>query len=633
LAGLNSENHENNKTEFAIEIISDTQYELGNKFYAEGNVEVFLSNGNLKADKLVYEKEKNNLVLEGNISYLKGNQYVEASYLTYSFDEDDGYINNVYGVLDLITINKDLGFNLEKEIKKEDKKFDNYKVTDIKYENSANIGLENTFENGRNINISDLKFEVPQVNKWRFKADKIYLAKDSLFSDRIIFTNDPFNKPQFLLESNKFKVETLKDKLKFVSKNTWVNLDDKISFPIGRRSILDRDPITRWGIGSDFDEKDGFYIFRGLNTRRIFNKYDLKITPYFLIQRAIKGDTKSFVATDSSILSNKVTQDISLGDYFALNTLLKGEFKSWMLNINTDLNSLDFDKLPISSRVKVTLDKSFDLNANVNKKEKENINSLNKIDFQIYGAYRQKVLRSFGGDQEIYLGKGFTISNVRSWQKKSTNNLTFNYDFGEFEAKQKNENNLKTLTRNVFTATYANELPIWKKQNLDNVIDNSYKYSPLVIKQGLSWLSSVKSGAFYYGDGSQQKAVSFTTGPQLILGSFKNMFFDYTNLNVSGNFILKDGESPFAFDDIDKTQRLNLYLEQQLIGPLLLSYEGFLNLDNNSSDYGKLTKNTYALNIKRRAYSVGAFYKESSKAFGIQFMINNFNYSGSTSSF
>ena len=217
--------------------------------------------------------------------------------------------------------------------------------------------------------------------------------------------------------------------------------------------------------------------------------------------------------------------------------------------------------------------------------------------------------------------------------KKSTNNLTFNYDFGEFEAKQKNENNLKTLTRNVFTATYANELPIWKKQNLDNVIDNSYKYSPLVIKQGLSWLSSVKSGAFYYGDGSQQKAISFTTGPKLILGSFKNMFFDYTNLNVSGNFILKDGESPFAFDDIDKTQRLNLYLEQQLIGPLLLSYEGFLNLDNNSNDYGKLTKNTYALNVKRRAYSVGAFYKESSKAFGIQFMINNFNYSGSTSSF
>ena len=28
LAGLNSENHENNKTEFAIEIISNTQYEL-----------------------------------------------------------------------------------------------------------------------------------------------------------------------------------------------------------------------------------------------------------------------------------------------------------------------------------------------------------------------------------------------------------------------------------------------------------------------------------------------------------------------------------------------------------------------------------------------------------------------------
>ena len=36
------------------------------------------------------------------------------------------------------------------------------------------------------------------------------------------------------------------------------------------------------------------------------------------------------------------------------------------------------------------MDKSFDLNENANNKEKGNINSLNKIDFQIYGAYRQK---------------------------------------------------------------------------------------------------------------------------------------------------------------------------------------------------------------------------------------------------
>ena len=149
----------------------------------------------------------------------------------------------------------------------------------------------------------------------------------------------------------------------------------------------------------------------------------------------------------------------------------------------------------------------------------------------------------------------------------------------------------------------------------------------------MKWVSSIRSGAYFYGDGSQQKAISFTSGPNLILGSYKNDFFDYTRLDISANYILKDGESPFAFDDIDTTQKLNLYFEQQLIGPLLFSYEGFFNLNNNSDDYATFTNGTYALNIKRRAYSIGAFYKESSEAFGIQFNINNFNFLGSSKSF
>ena len=255
----------------------------------------------------------------------------------------------------------------------------------------------------------------------------------------------------------------MNDKLSLVSKNTWINFDDKLSLPIGRRSIIDREPISRWGIGSDYEEKDGFYISRGFNTRKILEKYDLKITPYLLIQRAIKGKTNSFVAKDSSILSEKIDQNISFADLFALNASLKGEIKSWELNINADLNSLDLEKLSKAARVLMTLDKSIDLNRN-NVSFKKSNNS-NFLDFQFYGAYRQKVTRSFSGDQEIYLGKGFTLSNRRLWQRKIFNNkLSFNYDFGEFEAKEKNIKNLKTLTRNVFTGTFENELFLWRKK-------------------------------------------------------------------------------------------------------------------------------------------------------------------------
>ena len=80
-----------------------------------------------------------------------------------------------------------------------------------------------------------------------------------------------------------------------------------------------------------------------------------------------------------------------------------------------------------------------------------------------------------------------------------------------------------------------------------------------------------------------------------------------------------------------KTQKLKFYLEQQIIGPLLFSYEGYLNLDNNSDEYAEFSNSIFGLNFKRRAYPVGAFYKESSQAFGIQFNLNNSNYLGSGS--
>ena len=44
-----------------------------------------------------------------------------------------------------------------------------------------------------------------------------------------------------------------------------------------------------------------------------------------------------------------------------------------------------------------------------------------------------------------------------------------------------------------------------------------------------------------------------------------------------------------------KTQRLNFKLDQQLIGPLLFSYEGYINLDNGSSKYGDFSQQTFGL--------------------------------------
>ena len=75
-----------------------------------------------------------------------------------------------------------------------------------------------------------------------------------------------------------------------------------------------------------------------------------------------------------------------------------------------------------------------------------------------------------------------------------------------------------------------------KGNPFDDEIDVSYKYSPEVVKTGLTWISSLKSGIYFYSDDSQQNAISFSSGPRLVLGSYKNKFLDYTELNFTRKF-------------------------------------------------------------------------------------------------
>ena len=412
-----------------------------------------------------------------------------------------------------------------------------------------------------------------------------------------------------------------------------------LSFPIGKRGIFDKDPISRWSFGSDPD-KDGIYFSRDFNSFKIFNDFNLNITPYFLIQRTIKGNTSAFVKDDESIFSNKVKQDIYLLDTLGLDTELSGQVNGWDMNLSSQLDSLNFERLSNASRLLLTFDKSIDLkpdneiSKNLNREINNQTEFDNFIDIKFYGAYRKTVDKGFSGDSEIYLGKGITLNNRRSWlMNDNVNNFELSYDFGEFTSEAKNLKELRTMTRNVVNAKLVNKFVIWEKQNLDKEIDLSYKYSPKVIKQGLSWNTNINSNLFFYSDDSSQKSISLTTGPELILGDFKNKFFDYSKINFGFTTVSKNGQSPFKFDDIDKTQRINFKLDQQIIGPLLLSYEGYINIDNGSSKYGTFSQQVFGLDIRRRAYNIGAFFRTSDDALGIRFNIYNFGYDGRSSKF
>ena len=63
-----------------------------------------------------------------------------------------------------------------------------------------------------------------------------------------------------------------------------------------------------------------------------------------MIQRSLKGYTKSFVNKGESITSDRVKRNSSFEDYFALKSQIKGTIKNWDLEIEKNLNSFDFQE-------------------------------------------------------------------------------------------------------------------------------------------------------------------------------------------------------------------------------------------------------------------------------------------------
>ena len=88
---------------------------------------------------------------------------------------------------------------------------------------------------------------------------------------------------------------------------------------------------------------------------------------------------------------------------------------TWDLSLNTSFNSLNLDRLSESTRAKLILKNSFNLERFENQEEKST--KINRLDFKIYSAYREQVYRGFSGEDEIYNGNGITISQKKYWEK------------------------------------------------------------------------------------------------------------------------------------------------------------------------------------------------------------------------
>jgi len=578
-----------NQQELIIQ--SDKQSEINDVIYAEGNVLVSYRGKLLKADTLTYDKLNKKISAKGNIILELGNQFFKVAQLEYSFISEKGYLLDVKGSINTNTLIDDLSSN--------------FSFSDIKK-------IERLLE----IKKKEVLYTPNKVDNWLFYTDKMTIDGEKWKSKKALFSNDLLESKQLKLAINALEIYPRNEKLRFKSSLNYLIIDEKVSIPfwLGDRSFNFNNSQfdNRWNLGYENLDKDGYFIGRKLNSIDISDDFVLDLEPQFLMQRSLKGYTKSFVKKDESITSDRVKRNTSFEDYFALKSEIKGPIKNWELEIDKNLNSLDFDKFPDAFRFKTELSKKIDLFDS-------------KWEKSFYGIYRERVWNGSLGEAEIYSGFGSKLKKENTWIVDGIKKSEFlSLGLAKITAEGLNTKNLVTNLKGNLFYSLDQKFPISIVEPKKKSVDISYNYIPEPITKGLSINTKFELSYSLYENGDHQEYLGLGAGPEYIMGNFKNKTFDYTRLSLLPFYKFDSGESVFKFDHNYEDFTLNISYDQQLYGPIILKSFGILNLTNDSNDYGEFIDSKISLNWKKRSYEVGIFYQPHNQAGGISFKLFGF---------
>ena len=575
-------------------IESKVQSEKNNILIAEGEVIVIFKDNILKADSLVYNKKNKLAKAEGNVQLKINNQIFQADRVEYDFIENKGIFKNVKGLINSESIISDFDFS-----------------SDNIYKN-----LSSTINR---ILKDKVVFTPNKVTNWIFTADYLKVDKDIWSSKKAYLTNDLLETNQIKLQFNELKIYPDKEQLRFKSKINNLIFQDKITIPfwLGDRAIFknSENPFAfqnKWNIGYDKLNKDGFFLGRKLNSIRIKKDLFLNIEPQFLVQRTLKGKTESFAQKNYSLNSPRVDRNISLSDYFAINSSVEGKIQKWDLKITKELNSFDLDKFANAFRTRAELSKEINL---------FDTTFVNRI----FGAYRERIWNGSIGESEIYNAYGWQLDQAKSWKNGSVEkNQIITFGLGKYKAEELTSSDFAESYKGSVSYQLNQRLPIYEKRIDSEYIDKSFEYIPKPIKEGVLLNSKISVNYNLYKDGNSQKYLGFGLGPEIVMGNFKKDFFDYTRLSVLPFYKFQSGKSIFKFDQVAENFTIDFNLDQHLLGSWLIETQGTLNLDKDSDDYGEFIYSRIALNFKKRSYSFGIFYQPHDQAGGINFILNGF---------
>ena len=578
----------------ALEIQSDTQYQENNIIYAEGNVFITFKGNRLIADSLVYDQINERFDASGNIKLIIGQQAFKAERIKYDFKSQKGKLSQVKGLIKT----KNLLDNI-----------------DLSSDDPGEPSI--TSQEIRKIKVL---YTPDGINNWIFSTDELIVENNKWMAKKAVFTNDLLDSNQVKFIINNLKIIPKENQLKIQSSISFLVLEDKVPIPFwfGNRTLNKSDDgyffdfNSKWYLGTDNVDKDGYFIGRKFNPINISDDFSLVVEPQFLIERSIKGYTKSFVGEGESITADKSKRETSFADYFALNSELEGKVNNWDLKIEKKLYSFDSNKFLDASRLKINLSKEIEL-------------LKSKWDKSFYGVYRDRVWNGSIGESEIYIGYGSKVAKQNTWEingiKKSER---ISVGLGKFKGEELNSEKLATSYKGSIFYSLDQKFPFRVKESENKFIDNSFNYIFEPVNQGIYIDTSFSALYSFYKDGNHQEYIGFGVGPELTFGEFKKKYFDYTRIRLFPVYRLKSGDSIFKFDQIADKITLNLALDQQLYGPILLKADATLNMDGNSKDYGDFINSKISLNWKKRSYELGIFYQPHNQSGGINFTLFGF---------
>ncbi|MGQ9866006.1 MAG: DUF3769 domain-containing protein [Pseudanabaenaceae cyanobacterium] len=490
------------------------QYDLNrNAFVAEGGAIARFENSELKADRLEARLNEREVVATGNIVFVRGDQQLQGTRLTYNYGTRQGKLENARGFVNLGTLDRPTAQRLPPG-----------SVV-------LSLGGDGSEEGGG-------------IRRVGFTARELTLNNERWEARDLRLTTDPFAPPELEITTPRARLAPIsptQDRLE--AESPRLVFDRVVSLPLPISTLtLDRFrndfPIR---LGFDRQERGGFFYQQNFDVLRRDN-LNLQISPQLFVQRGLNRGN----LLDANLVGVVARLEARLGE--------REEVVA-----RASIPSLDFGDLANQLRFNATY--------------RRPILGDHTLETQL--AYRDRLFNGSLGLQDVRGMVGFTVfSPVRPL---GNTGLNWRYQAGgQYLTAEQDDTGVVTvgsLVRVQTAVTVDRRVSLWRGEPLPATPDRGLRYTPQPLVPSLDAFWRVTGALAAYGNGDTQSSLTGTVGLAAELGNFSRPVFDYTRLNFSYSQGWVGGRSPFLFDRIVDREVLSAGIVQQVFGPVRIGWE------------------------------------------------------------